>query len=160
MGTYTVKSAMPTGKSDVKFGAEYYVQFEEVDKSFKLWYKNPPTPGQEVEGTIDDWKFVKARKEFNPNPQTQATVPAGTSTVSATVSAPKYVPFKKTDNSDGMRQGMCINNAANYVNSSNQQAISAEQWANMVHSYASALYTLGDLKATEVEETVTTIFEQ
>jgi hypothetical protein len=50
------------------------------------------------------------------------------------------------DNSDGQRQGMCFNNAANYVNSrKDSDNYTAEQWAEWVHKYANALYKLGDL---------------
>lgn len=58
--------------------------------------------------------------------------------------------FKKAqdDRGDGMRQGMCINNAANYVNSQNL-TLGEGEWATMVYGYANALYALGDLKVSE-----------
>lgn len=50
------------------------------------------------------------------------------------------------DNSDGQRQGMCFNNAANYVNIMHKEGLlDAEAWASRVHTYANALYKLGDL---------------
>lgn len=66
------------------------------------------------------------------------------------------------DNSDGQRQGMCINNASNYVNSQSKD-YTPVQWAERVWRYANALYSLGDLhkpspsegliKATQPEDT-------
>jgi len=75
------------------------------------------------------------------------------------VGKPVWTP--KKDNSDGMRQGMCINNAANYVNSLEfPQALTDREWASLVHSYATALYILGDLKEAEeiTAETVAGVF--
>lgn len=58
------------------------------------------------------------------------------------------------DNSDGQRQGMCINNANAYVVANNKN-LSAKEWAQLTHSYAQALYSLGDLTKEEapVEDT-------
>lgn len=53
------------------------------------------------------------------------------------------------DNSDGQRQGMCINNAANYINTNNTKELSAVEWAKIVHSYASELYNLGDINKSQ-----------
>lgn len=55
------------------------------------------------------------------------------------------------DNSDGQRQGMCINNAANFVNSMVSADIQAHEWAEMVHSFATELYKLGDLDGQAAE---------
>lgn len=54
-------------------------------------------------------------------------------------------PAPRPDNSDGQRQGMCTNNAANYINMTDAD-LTADAWAEKVHAYASALYSLGDLK--------------
>lgn len=68
-------------------------------------------------------------------------------------------PAKRTygaiqaDRGDGMRQGMCFNNAASYLQTSIQGAVmEASEWADMVYKYASALYAKGDLKADTVEQ--------
>lgn len=55
------------------------------------------------------------------------------------------------DNSDGMRQGMCFNNATLFVNmmlaDEKPNKPSPEEWAELVHAHAQALYMKGDLKA-------------
>jgi hypothetical protein len=56
------------------------------------------------------------------------------------------------DNSDGMRQGMCFNNAANWVATIYKDAENvpgAEAWAKRVYEHANALYKLGDLGGSE-----------
>jgi hypothetical protein len=60
------------------------------------------------------------------------------------------------DNSDGQRQGMCINNAANYVNSQGKDYSPAD-WAERVWGYANAIYSLGDLKKEDSTTTVDTV---
>lgn len=134
---YTVDKAMPTGEDHPKFGTEYVVKFNESEQSFKLWYQSEPQPGKVQWGTINGTKFKKERKPED-------------------TSAPQSFSKKSTykDNSDGQRQGMCVNNAANYVNAAaldSGQPVDAKTWAKMVHQYATALYRLGDLKQAEVE---------
>lgn len=136
MGTFTVKAVMPTGKNSPTYGVEYYVQFNETEQSFPMWFKTAPAVGQTLEGDIEGNKFKKVKKEWTGNSSSQASP--------QTVGKPTSRPFSK-DNSDGMRQGMCMNNAANYVNAFGVDMKSSE-WAKTVHEYASALYALGDLK--------------
>ncbi len=154
MEKYTVEAAIPTGKSDPKFGTEFHVKFAENEGTFKLWYKNPPTPGMVQEGEIDGWKFKKAKKEWNP------TTPTQDSPRAETPSAP-YAKKVWKDNSDGMRQGMCINNAAASLLAFPEE--DDKTWADRVHARANALYALGDLgqegeEAGEVETTAAQIF--
>lgn len=133
---YTVKSVMATGKSDPKFGTEFYVQFNETEQAFPLWYKNAPAVGFEQEGDIVAGKFKKVKKEWNPNGPSQQ----------GTASAPTAPKKAWNDNSDGMRQGMCFNNAANYVSTLEfKAALTDKEWATTVFSYAQALYLMGDL---------------
>lgn len=132
---YTVQTSMPSGKTHQQYGTEYVVKFVENEGTFKLWYKTQPEPGFVQEGTIDGWKFTKAKKEYTP--------PSG-GAGSASAPAPYKKPAYK-DNSDGMRQGMCINNAANFVNALAVPEMDAVAWATMVHTYANELYALGDL---------------
>lgn len=147
MSKYTIKSVMPTGKNHATYGTEFYVQFNEVEQAFPLWFKTPPEVGSEVEGDIADGKFKKAKKEWKPSNE-------GGSSASQGGSSHSRAPYK--DNSDGMRQGMCINNAANYVNSLEfPKALTDSEWATTVFSYANALYRLGDLtKAPEGSQDV------
>lgn len=154
MSEYTVKAAMPTGKTEKKFGsAEYYVQFEEIEDTAALYFMKPPEVGEklELEKVKGQWKKVK--KEYKPSDKTSATPPATTA---------KSYPSRSTykDNSDGQRQGMCINNATAYVNTLEfKKALTDREWAELVHSYATSLYVLGDLKPNEITaETVAGVF--
>lgn len=130
---------MPTGKEDPKFGKEYMVQFEEDNRTVKMSFKkDDPKPGDTEEGEIVDSKYGSYFKRGS--------------------SKPAYTPGDKPaykDNSDGMRQGMCINNAAAYVNtldfrteSGEPRILTDQDWAEIVHSYANALYQKGDLSMT------------
>jgi hypothetical protein len=161
MGTYTIRQATPTGKNDPTYGAEYIVHFNEDEREVKMSRKQPVTVGQTEDGTIVDGKYGAYFKKapYNPN---RAQAPA------AAAPAPR-TPYKRTDNSDGQRQGMCLNNAANYVNakSSGQEPVDFDTWAKTVFAYAQALYSLGNLSAEAVAspvaaetpiETITGIF--
>ena len=136
MAEYKVESSMPTGKSNPQFGSEYYVKFYESEASFALWFKAQPVEGQIVNGDIEGTKFKKEKKEWNPN---------GGSSPATTQSAPAATKPAWKDNSDGMRQGMCFNNAANYVNAVASEPVEAQVWADTVYKYANALYLKGDL---------------
>lgn len=155
MSTFTVKSVMPTGKNHATYGTEFYVQFNETEAAFPLWFKSQPDIGTAIEGDIVAGKFKKVKKEYTP----QAEAPAG---------APAAKPAWK-DNSDGMRQGMCFNNAANYVATLEfTKALTNQEWAELTFSYAQSLYRLGDLNqapegsqaapADEVPTTVAGVF--
>ena len=148
---YTIQTAIPTGKTDQMYGTEFHVKFAENEGTFKLWYKSPPTEGQVQEGDIDGWKFKKAKKEWSGN-QSQTDSPRA-----ETQSAP-FVKKVWKDNSDGMRQGMCFNNASNYVEAISPEPLAPADWARAVKAYAQALYLLGDLAAEE--ETVVPPAEQ
>lgn len=132
MSTFTVKSVMPTGKQHNTYGVEFYVQFNEVEQAFPLWFKSAPEVGTTIDGEISNGKFKKIKKEYTPQAETPASTPAAK-------------PAWK-DNSDGMRQGMCFNNAANYVATLEfPKALTDAEWAQTVFSYAQALYRMGDL---------------
>ena len=148
---YTVQTAMPTGQQSPQFGTEFHVKFAESEQTFKLWYKNPPTQGQEVYGTIDGWKFKKEKKEWNPSSN---SAPAAQGAPSTQGTSSGFT--RSRDNSDGQRQGMCINNAAAFVNNNAPNGIEAKDWAKMVHAYATALYRLGDLTKEDVVADVDT----
>jgi hypothetical protein len=151
MATFTVSTVMATGKRSATYGVEYYVKFNESEDTFTLWFKKAPEAGQQIDGEIDGSKFKKAKKEWKPDSQNSSEQQSGTSPTA------RRSTYK--DNSDGMRQGMCINNAANYVNALEfPKALTDREWAELVHSYATALYVLGDLKAPITEETVAAVF--
>lgn len=136
MSTFTIKSVMPTGKTSQTYGTEFYVQFSEHEQPFPLWFKKEPEIGTTLEGEVVNGKFKKTKKEWKPEQKSES---GGNATP-----AVGRAPYK--DNSDGMRQGMCINNAANYVNGLEfEKALTDVEWARTVFSYANALYRLGDL---------------
>lgn len=138
MPKYTIESAMKTGKKSPTYGEEFYVKFEESEDTYTLWYKTAPKKGQEQAGAIEGSKFKKEKAPYAGKP-----------------SAPNTGPKKTYNgNSDGQRQGMCINNAANYVNSLDMKALTDREWAKTVHAYATALYVLGDLMLEAEPESV------
>lgn len=130
--TYTVQNAMKSGKKSDTYGEEYYVKFVESEQTFPLWFKKDPT-GQKIDGEINGSKFKKVKREEPADKPTPAGRPA----------------YK--DNSDGMRQGMCFNNAANYVTACATEIVDPKVWAKTVYKYANELYLLGDLGQTEEE---------
>jgi len=128
---------MPTGKANKKFGKEFYVQFNETEQAFPLWFKEAPAVGKEIDGEITNGKFKKIRKEWKPQED-------GGNSQSGGSPAPSRPVYK--DNSDGMRQGMCFNNAANFVNTLVfEKTLTDREWADLVFAYAQALYIKGDL---------------
>lgn len=134
MSTFTVKSVMPTGKNHATYGTEFYVQFNETEQAFPLWFKSQPDVGTTVDGEIVAGKFKKIKKEYTPQAE-------GAPTSAAPAAKPAW-----KDNSDGMRQGMCFNNAANYVATLEfEKALTDSEWATTVFAYAQALYRMGDL---------------
>jgi hypothetical protein len=148
MSTYTVRQATPTGKSDPTYGDEYIVHFEEDAREVKLSRKKAVVAGQTEEGTIIAGKygayFKKAPQAYAPK------APSAPSTPTTGAPAKSYA---RKDNSDGQRQGMCINNATLYVNTTtpaDTKPLTYDEWAKEVHAYASALYALGDLTPPEI----------
>jgi hypothetical protein len=134
MPKLTIKSVTPTGKVDQGFGVPYYVTFEEVEGSVYAQKKTEPQVGDEWWGKVEDGKFgLKFVKDpYNPN-QENRVVPTG--------DAPRT--FK--DNSDGMRQGMAINNAAKYVierNINNELFVGAQELADEIKEFAVPIYKI------------------
>lgn len=145
---------MSTGKTHATYGTEFYVQFNEVEQAFPLWFKSAPEIGTAIDGEINGGKFKKIKKEY--------TSEATPSTPGSPSSSPAKPAYK--DNSDGMRQGMCFNNAANYVATLEfKTALTDAEWATTVFAYAQALYLKGDLNkapegSQEVPATVAAVF--
>lgn len=161
MSTFTIKATMPTGKKSDTYGKEYFVQFNEMEDAPALWFAKEPTVGQEVDLEKNDkgqWKKVK--KEWKPGPK---SANGGSATPAVGRAAYK-------DNSDGMRQGMCFNNASLYLNTLYEAGIytkplTTSEWAEAVYNFAQALYLTGDLKQQEeasndVIEGVKDIFQE
>lgn len=137
MTTYKVSAVKPSGKDDPKFGVEYYVKLDNDDVA-RLWFKKEPVVGQELDLEKGDKGYKKVKKEWNPSN------PSSTSSTTPSKPFQKSSTFK--DNSVGMRIGMCVNNAANYVNSLNIEkdgaphTLSPADWATTVASYAIELF--------------------
>lgn len=140
MEKYTIQTAIPTGKTHQMYGTEFHVKFAENEGTFKLWYKETPQEGKEQYGTIDGWKFKKASKDDLEASGVKSSSPATPAVARAPYSKPAY-----KDNSDGMRQGMCFNNAAAYVLAVSPEPLSPNEWAKAVNSYAQALYLVSEL---------------
>lgn len=91
--------------------------------------------------------------EIQPKPQFEAD---GFKPDASAFQAPGQTSFGASkpaykDNSDGMRQGMCMNNAAAYVTASTKKELTGDEWATKVYDYANALYNKGDLRHDEPE---------
>lgn len=148
MTTYKVLDVKPTGKDDPKFGTEFWVKLDNEDVA-KLWFKNAPAVGTELDLEKTDKGYKKVKKEWKPSSE-KSSSESSSSSSSSRSSATKPV-YK--DNSLGMRIGMCINNAAQYVNSLDIQdkeglpkILSPDEWADTVTSYALELFTRTDDK--------------
>lgn len=137
---YTIKAVQPTGKSDPKYGNEYMVQFNEDMRTVKMSRQQPPVVGAEEQGEIKENAYGAY---FKKDSNFQGGFKGGA----------------RKDNSDGMRQGMCINNAAAYVASVAPEPQAPEAWADAVFKYATALYRKGDLTQTEEDVVVNDIPE-
>lgn len=132
MAQHEITNVLKTGKSSPQFGDEYMVKFADHADSIKVWRKekNAPTEGASWEGDIVNGKFVKPPYEGKAEDK------------------PAAKPFsRKIDNSDGQKQGMCINNAAASLVFHNFE--DDAEWAEAVHKRATALYSLGDLNPSE-----------
>lgn len=140
MQTYTIKQVKATGAVDPQFGTEYIVQFNEDERIVTVNRKNVPTEGDSWEGeiTVSKWgtKFKKA--PFVPG---QSQAPQSTAAQGSTFATkPAY-----KDNSDGMKQGMAINNAAAYIAATVTDVQTADAWSSSVIDYAKKLYDKSDL---------------
>lgn len=127
---FTISTVMATGKTSQMFGQEYYVKFAESEQTFTMWFKKDPEQGQKVYGHIEGSRFKKDKRDDQ-----QQSFSSGQS---------KPAP-KREFNQDGMRQGMCFNNAAAYVLNVSSAPMTPKEWADAVRSYAKALYDASDL---------------
>lgn len=145
----TIKEFQATGVSHPTFGDEYMVEFIEHATPVKMSRKTLPVVGEEVYGEIKTNSYGAYFKKDDMQPTASGQ--------SVDVGHKAWSPMKK-DNSDGQRQGMCINNAANYINTQGK-LLTADEWAKAVHSYGSALYRLGDLSMEQPEVTADTLMD-
>lgn len=105
MTKYTVSKVVATGKTDPTYGDEYIVHFSEDAREVRVSRKKEPLEGDAFYGEILNNKFGAYFKKDPFTPQTENVV-----VPDSTAPRPAF-----RDNSDGMRQGMSINNAAKYV---------------------------------------------
>lgn len=141
MTQYKVVAVKPTGKDHDKFGVEFFVKLNNDDVA-RLWFKNAPQEGDTLDLENSDKGYKKVKKEWNPS---QSSSSSPSSSASSSTQKGFKAPYK--DNSLGMRIGMCINNAANYVNNldirdndGNSKFLAPEEWATTVASYAIELF--------------------
>lgn len=152
---YEVQFANPLEGTDSHHNVTYSVKFT-TEADSVLWKVQPTTvvqPGTKVFGRIETLTSQRGkpyrkftREQQDQQPGTGYSKPAGS--------------FQKGGNSDGMRQGMCINNASAYVNATTgeEKFVNPTEWAKAVFAYANALYALGDLGQKQ-EDTVATTEE-
>ena len=133
--TYTINTLIPTQETHDTYGTKYVVKLAELPETFEMWFKKEPAQGDKIDGSVENGRFKKEKKAWNP----------AASGGSATAYKPKA--FNQADKSDGMRQGMCMNNAAQYVQVNATKPLTPSEWADAVYKYATALYSKGDLKA-------------
>jgi hypothetical protein len=119
--------------------------FEGLGEPVK-WVVKDPTKvheGQTVYGEIKEMTskagkpYMRFYKQQRPDGEPTGNTP----------SSERSSGYK--DNSDGMRQGMCINNATQFVNVMSERLetpMAPEEWAEAVYAHAQALYLKGDLK--------------
>lgn len=145
MADFTVKQVQPSGKTHDTFGTEYWVKLDNGEAA-KLWFKKAPQPGEILDLEKSGNNYKKVKKEWN-----QKTSSSQPSTQNSSSSKKSSKTFK--DNSLGMRIGMVINNAANYVNSldirddaGEPRILNDREWAETVASYARALFPLSNLE--------------
>lgn len=136
---YTVADVEKANEpADPTYGQKYYVRFEGQEQSVQVSRKSDPQIGEEMDGTIKEGRFKKTPKPYTPGAPQQ-----------------RYDGPKRADNSDGQRQGMCINNASAYVlyrSEHAQKPLDPKEWATTVAAYANELYKLGDLEGTTFDE--------
>lgn len=146
MSEFTITTSIETGKVDPEWGNEYIIKIAESSDSFKINSKTKPEDGSKIYGTIEQGKWgpwFKRGKNPNAKPYVNTKDSRGNE-------APRSFGAQQADKSDGMRQGMCMNNAAAYVAAiSEGKDLNPRQWSDAVYAYACALYSKGDLKVVE-----------
>lgn len=113
-----------------------------------LWRHAPSTDvsnGTKVYGTISDEvsQGGKAYRKFKKEQREDGTP--------QTSGKPAFTGGRKPDNSDGMRQGMCINNGAQYV-ANNYAELTPEAYAKKVEAYARELYKIDLTKEEDLND--------
>jgi hypothetical protein len=139
--TYTISTILPAGETHEMYGTKYVVKFAEDAQTYELWFKKQPDVGSTLEGTIEGGKFKKEKKAWDGGAKQPYKKPFGA---------------VQADKNDGQRQGMCINNAAQFVLAKSEKTLTPSEWADAVFKYATALYSKGDMKATTTTQGAST----
>lgn len=152
---YEVQFAKQLDGVDGYGNVTYSVKFTNESESV-LWKVQPKTtvqPGTKVFGRIEDKvsKSGKPYKAFKREQQEQGFPQQATSPQSSTVIS----GYSKGSNNDGMRQGMCINNATNlvasFIKAGTYTNANPEQVAKDIEAFARELYKI-DLAKSPVEQ--------
>lgn len=130
---YTISNIMPAGETHDMYGTKYLVKFAEEADTFELWFKKTPNEGDKIPGSIQDGRFKKDKPAFGSKPAYTGPQKSG------------FSPAERAKSADGQHQGMCYNNAAQYVNAKATNLLPPVEWADAVYKYAQALYAKGDL---------------
>lgn len=127
---------LETKGQDPRGNYKNYVKFTEEAETVYWATKTIPVVGDVVEGTIEQGQYgPKFKRAWNSD------------------NLGGVAPRVDKSREDGMRQGMCFNNASQYVlKASEGKTLSPEQWARAVYVYATALYALGDIQLDKIEE--------
>jgi hypothetical protein len=149
---WTINQAMKTGKVDETYGTEYVVSVNDFTGTFNKYFKKEPKTGDKMYGAIESGgkygnKFKKADR---PDAKPFVSTKDGKGN-----QAPRSYGAQQADKNDGQRQGMAINNAANYINSlslTTGKQLNARDWSKAVHAYASALYSRGELRQLDLSD--------
>lgn len=143
MKILTIKSVKPMGEYSEQYGQTFWGYVEEYEMPVRFSKKLRAI----ADGTIISAESGAVKEGSKGQYMQLSGINIGGAVHGQTNFTEAYTtPPKKTyvDNSDGQRQGMCINNAANFINAT-EGPMKPSEWAKKVHDYAAALYTLGDL---------------
>lgn len=127
--------------------------YVEGETDSALWKHSPETNsavGTEVYGVITD-EVSKAGNPWRKFTKKQVPEDEGTAPTNAPQTASK-APQGASNGGDGARQGMAINNAANYVIQlavSQGNLLSPDELADEIRGYAKAIYKIDVTKNTD-----------
>jgi hypothetical protein len=150
---YTLQDYNEKGQ-DARGNHKLYANFKEYENGTVSVYwavKSLPRLGETFDGEITVGEYgPRFSRTFDQNQQSYQRTSAN--------GAPAGRPTSRPDNSDGQRQGMAINNAAQYVKEwaiKEGKKLSPAEYAQAVKAYAVAIYTNSDLSSVKVEDPLT-----
>lgn len=141
---YTLSSFQNTGQDkngNSKLSATFNDENGNTQNNVYWAVKNPPTIGQQYDGTIEQGQYgPRFKRTFDQQQGVGSAYPAATT-------------YGSKSNNDGQRQGMCINNASAYITATGTELLPPESFAEQVKIYAQELYKIdltADTVATDV----------